>query len=71
VCSSDLYVPQLTFNIVNNCLQNRGALGFTTECLDEYRLREIRGAMIGDGTTDINKIVVARELLGREYLPYR
>jgi alkylation response protein AidB-like acyl-CoA dehydrogenase len=27
--------------------------------------------MIGDGTTDINKIVVARELLGREFLPYR
>jgi cyclohexanecarboxyl-CoA dehydrogenase len=65
------YVPQLTFNIVNDCLQNRGAIGFTTECMDEYRLREIRGAMIGDGTTDINKIVVARELLGKEFLPYR
>ena len=65
------YVPQLCFGIVNNCLQNRGALGYTTECMDEYRLREVRGAMIGDGTTDINKIVVARELLGREFLPYR
>ncbi len=65
------YVPQLSFGIINNCLQNRGAIGFTTECLDEYRLREVRGAMIGDGTTDINKIVVARELLGREFLPYR
>lgn len=65
------YVPQLCFGIVNNLLQNRGAIGYTTECLDEYRLREIRGAMIGDGTTDINKIVVARELLGREFLPYR
>jgi len=65
------YVPQLCFGIVNNLLQNRGAIGYTTECMDEYRLREIRGAMIGDGTTDINKIVVARELLGREYLPYR
>ena len=65
------YVPVLAFNVVNDCLQNRGALGFTTECMDEYRLREIRGASIGDGTTDINKIVVARELLGREFLPYR
>jgi cyclohexanecarboxyl-CoA dehydrogenase len=65
------YVPQLCFKIVNGCLQNRVPLGFTTLCLDEYRLREIRGAMIGDGTTDINKIVVARELLGRECLPYR
>ncbi len=65
------YVPQTCFHIVNDCLQNRGAIGYTTECLDEYRLREIRGAMIGDGTTDINKIVVARELLGKEFLPYR
>ncbi|HUK50967.1 MAG TPA: acyl-CoA dehydrogenase family protein [Terriglobales bacterium] len=65
------YVPQLCFGIVNSFLQNRGALGYTTECMDEYRLRELRGAMIGDGTTDINKIVAARELLGREFLPYR
>jgi cyclohexanecarboxyl-CoA dehydrogenase len=65
------YAPLLAFNVVNDCLQNRGALGYTTECLDEYRLREIRGASIGDGTTDINKIIVARELLGREFLPYR
>lgn len=65
------YAPLIAFNVVNDCLQNRGAIGYTTECLDEYRLREIRGASIGDGTTDINKIVVARELLGREFLPYR
>lgn len=65
------YAPLVSFQVVNDCLQNRGAVGYTTLCLDEYRLREIRGAMIGDGTTDINKIVMARELLGREYLPYR
>jgi cyclohexanecarboxyl-CoA dehydrogenase len=65
------YAPLISFGVVNDCLQNRGAIGYTTECMDEYRLREIRGAMIGDGTTDINKIVVAREILGREYLPYR
>jgi cyclohexanecarboxyl-CoA dehydrogenase len=65
------WVPQIAFNVVNDCMQNRGAVGFTTETLDEYRLREIRGSMIGDGTTDIMKMVVARELLGREFIPYR
>jgi cyclohexanecarboxyl-CoA dehydrogenase len=65
------WVPQVAFNAVNDCIQNRGAVGFTTETLDEYRLREIRGSMIGDGTSDIMKIVVARELLGREFVPYR
>ncbi len=65
------WVPQVAFNVVNDCIQNRGAIGFTTETLDEYRLREIRGSMIGDGTADIMKIIIARELLGREFLPYR
>lgn len=65
------WCPEVTFRVVNDCIQNHGAIGFTTESLDEYRLREIRGASIGDGTTDINKIVVAREILGREFLPYR
>jgi cyclohexanecarboxyl-CoA dehydrogenase len=65
------WAPQIAFNVVNDCIQNRGAVGFTTETLDEYRLREIRGAMIGDGTSDIMKMIVARELLGREFIPYR
>ena len=65
------WVPQVAFNAVNDCIQNRGAVGFTTETLDEYRLREIRGSMIGDGTSDIMKIIVARELLGRDLIPYR
>jgi cyclohexanecarboxyl-CoA dehydrogenase len=65
------WVPQVAFNVVNDCIQNRGAVGFTTETPDEYRLREIRGSMIGDGTSDIMKIIIARELLGREFVPYR
>jgi cyclohexanecarboxyl-CoA dehydrogenase len=65
------WCPEVAFKVVNNCIQNHGAIGFTTETLDEYRLREIRGASIGDGTTDITKIVAAREILGREFIPYR
>jgi alkylation response protein AidB-like acyl-CoA dehydrogenase len=65
------WVPQVAFNVVNDCVQNRGAVGYTTETMDEYRLREIRGSMIGDGTSDIMKIIVAREILGREFVPYR
>jgi hypothetical protein len=29
------------------------------------------GLEIGDGTAQIQKIVIARELMGREVLPYR
>lgn len=40
------HVPMLAVDIVNNRLQNRGAIRYTIECMDEYRLG-IRGAMIG------------------------
>jgi cyclohexanecarboxyl-CoA dehydrogenase len=37
------YAPLATFCVVDDCLQNRGAIGYTTLCLDQYRLRETRG----------------------------
>jgi cyclohexanecarboxyl-CoA dehydrogenase len=34
-------------------------------------MRDVMGLEIGDGTAQIQKIVNARELMGREVLPYR
>ena len=36
----------------------------------EQRLRDVIGLEIGDGSAEVMKIVVARELMGRESLPY-
>ena len=33
-------------------------------------MRDVIGLELGDGTAEIMKVVVARELLGRESLPY-
>ena len=33
-------------------------------------MRDVIGLEIGDGSAEVMKIVVARELLGRESLPY-
>jgi cyclohexanecarboxyl-CoA dehydrogenase len=33
-------------------------------------LRDVIGLEIADGTAEIMKIVIARELLGREFRPY-
>jgi cyclohexanecarboxyl-CoA dehydrogenase len=65
------WVPVTTFNIVNDCMQSKGAYGYTTLSLDEYKLREIRGYWIGDGTVDIQKMIIGRSLLGREFDPIR
>jgi cyclohexanecarboxyl-CoA dehydrogenase len=36
----------------------------------EQRLRDVMGLEIGDGTAEIMKVVIARELMGRQSLPY-
>ena len=63
--------PVVAFNAINNCIQNRGALGYTSEAPDELRLRDVRGMWFADGTADIMKIVIGREILGNEFVPYR
>jgi cyclohexanecarboxyl-CoA dehydrogenase len=36
----------------------------------EQRLRDVMGLELGDGTAQIMKVIVARELMGCESLPY-
>jgi cyclohexanecarboxyl-CoA dehydrogenase len=63
--------PVVAFNAINGCIQNRGAVGYTSGAPDEHRLRDVRGMWFADGTADIMKIVIGREILGREFVPYR
>ncbi len=63
--------PVVAFNAINNCIQNYGAIGYTSEAHHELRLRDVRGMWFADGTADIMKIVVGREILGDEFVPYR
>jgi cyclohexanecarboxyl-CoA dehydrogenase len=65
------WVPTIAFNVVNDCMQNLGATGYTSNSMDELRLRYIRALWVADGTIDIQKIVIGRELLGREFVPYK
>jgi cyclohexanecarboxyl-CoA dehydrogenase len=63
--------PLVAFNAISNSIQNRGAVGYTSETLDELRLRDVRGMWFADGTADIMKIIIGREILGKEFVPYR
>lgn len=46
-----------------------GHYGDTQELPIEQRLRDVIGWQIGDGTPQIQKLVIARHLLGREFAP--
>jgi len=55
---------------VHECLLLHGHYGYTQEFPVEQRLRDVIAMEIGDGTPQIQKIIISRELLGKEYLPY-
>jgi cyclohexanecarboxyl-CoA dehydrogenase len=64
------WAPKLAVEVIHQCLLLHGHYGYTDELPFEQRLRDVIGLEIGDGTPEVMKIVVARELMGRESLPY-
>ncbi len=62
--------PKLSVETIHQCLLFHGHYGYTDELPFERRLRDVIGLEIGDGTAEVMKVIVARELLGRESLPY-
>ena len=64
------WVPRLSVEAIHECLLLHGHYGYTEELPFEQRMRDVMGLEIGDGSAQIMKIVVARELMGRESLPY-
>jgi cyclohexanecarboxyl-CoA dehydrogenase len=64
------WAPKLAVETIHRCLLLHGHYGYTDELPFEQRLRDVIGLEIGDGTAEVMKMIVARELLGRESLPY-
>jgi cyclohexanecarboxyl-CoA dehydrogenase len=57
-------------DIIHDCLLIHGHYGYSKDLPFEHRLREVIGEQIGDGAPEIMKIVISRDILGREFLPY-
>jgi len=58
---------------ISSCLHELlllfGCRGYSTQLPVEQRLRDALGLRIGDGTAEIMKLIIARELLGKEFGP--
>ena len=63
-----MIAPVTAFETINDVLQWFGAFGYTLDCPIEMGLRGVRSYMLAEGSTEIMKIIVARELLGKEFL---
>ncbi len=58
------WAPELAAQVLHQCLLLHGHLGFSLDLPHQQRLRDVIGLEIGDGTAQIMKLIVARELLG-------
>jgi cyclohexanecarboxyl-CoA dehydrogenase len=64
------WCPAAAFNIIHDCLLIHGHYGYSKDLPYEQRLKDVIGGEIGDGTAEVMKIIISREMLGREFLPY-
>ena len=68
IAEAKMLAPVAAFEIMNDVLQWYGAYGYTLDCPIEMGLRGVRSYMLAEGTTEIMKLIVARELLGKEFI---
>ncbi len=64
------YGPLHAGQAIRDCLLLHGNFGYSGEFPFEQRLRDVLAVEIADGTAQIQKIIIARELFGRDFVPY-
>jgi len=64
------YGIHAAYEALHACFILSGWPAYSTEVPHERRMRDVMGLELGDGAPEIMKMVVARELLGRESLAY-
>ena len=64
------WAPKVAVDALHDCLLLHGHYGYTDEYPIEQQLRDVIGLEIGDGTAQVSKIVISREVFGREFKPY-
>jgi len=63
------WAPKLAADVIHQSLLTLGHVGYSTEHKVGQRLRDVIGLEIGDGTAQVSKLVISRNLLGRAYAP--
>jgi len=62
--------PKYSVAAIHECLLLNGHYAYTKEMPHEQRLRDVIGLEIGDGTAQANQMVIAKDLIGKEYRSY-
>ncbi len=63
------WATKVAAEAIHQCLLLHGHLGYTKRLPIEQRLRDVIGWQIGDGAPQIQKLIIARSLFGKDILP--
>ena len=61
-----LYAGEVAVKVANECVQIHGGYGFIKDYPAEKFYRDVKLCTIGEGTSEIQKLVIARQLLGKK-----
>ncbi len=62
------WLPKVGVQAINECIVAHGHVGWSEELPLHQMLVDVSGLQIGDGTPQIQKLIIAREMFGREYV---
>jgi len=62
--------PKIGVKAIHDSLLIHGHVAYSEEFPIEQRLRDTMGLEMADGTAEIMKLIISREIMGREFLPY-
>lgn len=62
--------PKFAFDTIHQMLLLHGHAGYSNDLPIAQRLRDVIGLEIGDGSAEIMKGLIGRELMGREFRPW-
>jgi alkylation response protein AidB-like acyl-CoA dehydrogenase len=61
-----LFASEVAVRVANECVQIHGGYGFIKDYPAEKFYRDVKLCTIGEGTSEIQKLVIARHLLGKK-----
>jgi len=61
-----LFASEVAVRVANECVQVHGGYGFTKDYPAEKYYRDVKLCTIGEGTSEIQRLVIARQLLGKK-----
>lgn len=71
VAMAKMFCSDWACEAINDVIQWQGAFGYSRECPDQAAWRAVRSFSLAEGTREVMKMIVARELLGKELVSYK